>query len=78
MPRERRPISDPVLPSQGGRMTAADPGKRAKEETVQRRAHEIFERRGNKQGFDLQDWLDAEAELCAEGLRAEALKITGS
>jgi hypothetical protein len=35
-------------------------------EQIQQRAHEIFEARGGAPGHDLDDWLQAEAELKAE------------
>ncbi len=70
--------TDPVLPDQGGRTTPVDPGGSAKEDAVRRRAYELYLRRGRKNGYELQDWLDAEAQLCAEGLRAQTLKLTGT
>ncbi len=42
-----------------------DPGYPAREEAIRRRAYELFERRGRKHGYDLQDWLDAEIEVRA-------------
>ena len=35
------------------------------EKEVQVRAYELYEQRGKGQGFDLQDWLEAEAEVLA-------------
>ncbi len=58
--------ADPVLPDQGGRDMPGDPGQPAMEHMVRCRAYEFFERRGMKHGYDLQDWLDAEAQLRAE------------
>ena len=33
------------------------------EETVRRRAYEIYEQRGMAEGLEMDDWLEAEAEL---------------
>ena len=35
------------------------------EKEVQVRAYELYEKRGKGQGFALQDWLEAEAEVLA-------------
>ena len=35
------------------------------EKEVQVRAYELFEQRGKKQGFAVQDWLEAEDEVLA-------------
>jgi hypothetical protein len=32
-------------------------------EKIRRRAHELFEARGREEGHDLEDWLQAEAEI---------------
>jgi hypothetical protein len=34
-------------------------------EQIRRRAHELFEARGQEGGHDLEDWLQAEAEIRA-------------
>ena len=39
------------------------------EKEVQVRAYELYERRGKKPGFALQDWLEAEAEVLARWRR---------
>lgn len=65
--------TDPVLPDQGGRDMPGDPGQPGKEHIVRRRAYELFEQRGMKHGYDLQDWLDAEAQLRAEALNSEVV-----
>ncbi len=64
--RRSNEIADPVLPDQGGRETQADPGQPAVEETVRRRAYDLFQRRGMKHGYDQQDWFAAEAQVRAE------------
>lgn len=33
------------------------------QETIRQRAYDIFEQRGRQHGFDLDDWLRAEAEV---------------
>ena len=33
------------------------------EESIRRRAHELYEQRGRIEGFALDDWLQAEAEI---------------
>jgi len=33
------------------------------EEAIRRRAHELYEQRGREDGHDLEDWLEAEAEI---------------
>lgn len=35
-------------------------------EQIRARAYELFEQRGGEQGHDLEDWLQAEAEITAE------------
>ncbi len=71
MPREKK--ADPVLPDQGGREMPGDPENPGREETVRRRAYELYERRGRKNGFDMQDWLDAEAQLVADSLGSQLI-----
>ena len=38
-----------------------------REEQIRRRAYELYQQRGNQAGSDIEDWLQAEAEI----LRAE-------
>ncbi len=71
MARKSQRKVDPVLPDQGGRAMRGDPVDPAKQEIVRRRAYELYERRGRKNGYDLQDWLDAEAQLRADALDAQ-------
>lgn len=33
------------------------------EERIRRRAHELYEARGREEGHDVEDWLQAEAEI---------------
>jgi Protein of unknown function (DUF2934) len=54
---------DPVLSDQGGRVMQLDPTDSTnarKEDTIRRKAYEIYERRGRSDGHDLEDWLKAE------------------
>ena len=69
---------DPVVPDQSGRLMPADPMginaspdevKRqlnvsaAWEDTVRKRAYEIYEQQGREEGYALNHWLRAECEL---------------
>jgi hypothetical protein len=69
---------DPVVPDQSGRLMPADPlginsssdeVKRkfnvsaAWEDTVRKRAYEIYEQQGREEGYALNHWLRAEHEL---------------
>jgi hypothetical protein len=42
------------------------------EERVRRRAYELYEERGRVDGFEVENWLDAEAELLHAQHRAKA------
>ncbi len=56
--------TDPVLSDQGGRVMQLDPThstNAGREETIRRKAYEIYERRGRTDGHDLEDWLAAES-----------------
>ncbi len=64
---KRKPVSDPVLTTQGGRQMPLDPGGSVREDAIRNRAYELFERRGCMHGHDLQDWLDAEAQVTEKG-----------
>jgi hypothetical protein len=58
---------DPVLPDQGGRMTASDPtaeySSETVEEAVRRKAYELYEQKGRKDGQALDDWVQAEIQF---------------
>ena len=45
-----------------GKLQLADSAEQA-EEKIRKRAHELYELRGRKDGFDLEDWLKAESEV---------------
>jgi hypothetical protein len=47
----------------------ASAGNLAREEEIRRRAYEIYLERGEQQGHDLDDWLQAERELEGTVLR---------
>ena len=42
------------------------------QEEIRRRAYELYERRGQGDGHDFEDWLQAEAELTKEDSKAVA------
>jgi len=52
--------------------TAKDSNENSREsvvnfqEQISRRAYEIYERRGREAGHEVEDWLEAEAELVSE------------
>jgi hypothetical protein len=62
---EHDKVVDPVLPDQGGRLMASDPGHviPTSEEDVRRHAYAKFEQRGREDGRALDDWLAAESEI---------------
>ena len=44
-------------------LSAANPVEMETEDTIRRRAYELYEERGRGDGHELQDWVDAEAEV---------------
>lgn len=57
---------DPVLPDQGGRSMPSDPPKVAAlptEEMIRMRAYQLYEQRGRANGYALEDWIAAKAEM---------------
>ncbi len=40
------------------------------EEEIRRRAYELYQERGREHGHDLDDWLQAEAEIIRKGAKA--------
>lgn len=42
------------------------------------RAYELYEARGCVDGFDMQDWLQAESEISAEAVEAEKASAAGA
>jgi len=45
---------------------------RPAQEAISRRAYELFLQRGSVPGYELDDWLQAEAELTAEAAKGSA------
>jgi hypothetical protein len=41
----------------------SDIGQKATREEIEKRAYQLFEERGCRDGHDLEDWIDAEREL---------------
>lgn len=70
MPRTKRAsnvLNMPAAPNTG------DPGARSGSpdpNEVARRAYEIYESRGRIDGYDVEDWMQAERELQSIGVRA--------
>ena len=42
------------------------------EEQIRTRAYELFEARGREEGHDLEDWLEAEAEITGTTIKTAA------
>lgn len=42
------------------------------EEQIRTRAYELFEARGREEGHDLEDWLEAEAEITSTTIKTAA------
>ena len=42
------------------------------EEQIRTRAYELYEARGGEEGHDLEDWLEAEAEITGTAIRTAA------
>lgn len=55
-------------PSQFGRTAAEETG----EEQIRLRAYELYEAHGRTDGHDVEDWLEAEAEITGRTQRAAA------
>jgi len=75
--RKSKAKSDPVVPGQGGRLTAIDPMDpihAPREELVRRKAYELYELRGKTEGHAIEDWVEAESKIetewCEEHLAA--------
>ena len=63
--KQKQKISDPVVSDQSGRAMPIDPlGANAPvEQTIRRRAYEIYEQRGRVEGQALDHWLEAERQI---------------
>ncbi|HEY6250839.1 MAG TPA: DUF2934 domain-containing protein [Candidatus Angelobacter sp.] len=57
----------PVLTAHSQEVSEAELG-----EKIHRRAYQLYEDRGRQDGHDLEDWLQAEAELRPEQIRTAA------
>jgi hypothetical protein len=71
--RRRRPIpAEPTPPVHGenARPPSGGVSGRPSQEAIAARAYALFLARGGAHGDDWADWLQAEAELCAEGTPA--------
>ncbi len=61
--RKHNVKADPVVPGQGGREMPVDPGHPVhipQEERIRQKAYELYQRRGKRDGYALEDWLQAE------------------
>jgi hypothetical protein len=64
--RKSKAKSDPVVPGQGGRLTAIDPmdpTHASREKLVRLKAYELYEQRGKTDGHAVDDWVEAESKL---------------
>jgi len=52
--------------------------RRPSQEAIAKRAYELFLQRGSVPGYELDDWLQAEAELTAAAARAAAEETTST
>ena len=52
-----------MAPSPKAKRAAPKPDDHPLEERIRRRAHELYVLRGNESGSDVDDWLQAEAEI---------------
>jgi len=51
---------------EGGISVSAELGSEDQRKKIAERAYALFEKRGGAEGFDLQDWLQAEREVLAQ------------
>jgi len=61
-------MEKPTKKTQFGRSAAEE----TTEEQIRRRAHELYEARGRGDGHEVEDWLEAEAEITGRSERAAA------
>lgn len=57
----REKIHSPTAGNDG--QNQVPPDRAQQEERIRRRAHEIWRQRGGQAGSDVEDWLQAEAEI---------------
>jgi len=60
---KRNEITDPQAASTQGETGEVSAENSARDEEIRRRAYEIYLKRGEQPGRDLDDWLQAEREL---------------
>lgn len=58
------------MPASG--RTAAEANHQNYEERIRVRAYELYEARGREDGHDVEDWLEAEAEIAGRTAKAAA------
>jgi hypothetical protein len=68
VPSRRNGTSDAFQPIPTG--SQSDGQSRPTYEQIAQRAYEIYEREGRQAGTELENWLKAEAELCAPNVKA--------
>ena len=57
------------MPKDNGIPKSSDTGSQElTHEMIRTRAYELYEQRGCEEGHDLDDWLQAEAEICGKKL----------
>jgi hypothetical protein len=59
-------------PSTSGRTAAEANAEALSEEQIRLRAYELYETRGREDGHDMEDWLEAKAEITGRAERAAA------
>ena len=59
VPPQASPAKSPIV-------AASEPHGSAAQRQIRDRAFEIFEKRGSKPGYDLQDWFHAERQILAQ------------
>jgi hypothetical protein len=64
---KRRSTSDPIPNERESEVQSPE-----LEEQIRRRAYELYEQRGRTEGRDLDDWLQAQAELTGKAKTAAA------
>lgn len=57
------PVSQPQRSTRSGRNAAPSAESNGMHERIALRAYALYEERGSRHGWDLQDWLDAEREI---------------
>ena len=72
MKKKRRPVmAQNTIPEEPA-TTAPENRLQNLEEKIRQRAYELYEARGGQEGHDLDDWLQAEAEITGTKAHATA------